>query len=248
MLKRLILAWLLLMWPLFQFMPANYPLAAPVPQVMFFGQNFLSGISLVASSATVQGVNGGTSAAINTTGATFLTILVCHYGATAVTVASSPANTWSHGTETSHGNYKAVIYYSANATVGSSQTFSVAGTGVAATFAAIAFQGVSTSSPLDQESLSNTAVAPTIQPGTITPTQNNELVIVAMAGDLPTTGSYAINGGYSIFGSGLFINGTAVGGAGAYLIQTAKAATNPTYTITGSGGNMSAVIDSFKSK
>jgi hypothetical protein len=100
MLKRLFLAWLLLMWPLFQFLPAA-PVAAR-PQYMLLGQNTTFGANWSYINGSAAYTTSGASKALNLgftppAGA----LLVCGAGwtSTSDTVSitdnsSGPADTW----------------------------------------------------------------------------------------------------------------------------------------------------------
>jgi hypothetical protein len=111
-------------------------------------------------------------------------------------------------------------------------------------FVVAAFSGVIASSPFDVENGTGSSSASSLQPGSIMPSQNNKLVIAAVASG--NNGSpFSINGG--------FTKNEDEPGAGntfdvamAYLIQTSAAAANPTWTASATV-DIAAAIASFKS-
>lgn len=123
--------------------------------------------------------------------------------------------------------------------------FSVTGPGLAPTVHVKFFKGNYQLAPLDQSNFGS-ASSTTRQPGSITPTEDGELLIVVSSqfgsGDptinLSFVGSDSI--GYNSIGGG-----GNMGGGMWYLVQSSAAAINPTITTAGSGGGI-ARIYSFK--
>lgn len=203
-------------------------------------------------------MNTATTPTLDTTGAT---LLVAFIAATAssgtVTISDSNSNTWTSLTpKTFSGAHKSVIQYAANPTVGSGHTFTVTLSGGNPGVQIFAFTGAASSSPFDVE---NGAVGiggqTTFQPGSITPSQNGELIVAAIAsgGSFVTTGNVQVD--YTV--SSIYTNGqgvSAVGGVNyamytAWAVQPTAAATNPTFTLdngTGSNANLTGNIASFK--
>jgi hypothetical protein len=100
----------------------------------------------------------------------------------------------------------------------------------------LAFSGAH-ATPFDME---NGAVA--TQPGSVTPSQNDSLIITAVraaAGSTPT-----IDSGFTEFALGN-VGGVHIPGGIAYLIQSTAAAVNPTWTVSG-GSGIQSVIAAFK--
>lgn len=194
------------------------------------------------------GGNSATTAGVDTTGANILFIAVASFNTdpSTATVTDSKGNTYSHITSQAiAGNIGCVLFYSVNPTVGAGHTVTVALTGG---FVGISFQawsGGATSSPLDQQNgnaVSDTNT--TIQPGSITPGQDNELVLTVFGEPLvSSTGS--IDSGFSTPYEVAFSSGQNVGVALSYKIQTSAAAVNPTWTAS-SGGFRTAIQASFK--
>jgi len=184
-----------------------------------------------------------TSGALNTTGATFLSVIVVHYGGTPGALTDSLSNAWNARTTYGSGNYFVTQYWSRPTSVGVGHTFSVAS--VVDTYPCIAVMAFSGGSalPYDTENGVANASYTTIQSGSITPSQNNCLVIAGQCWSSSTT--CAINGGFS---SPQFVK-NAVGNiyvGQSYLIQTTAAAANPTWTVNQAVNSGAANIASFK--
>ncbi|MEY5098927.1 MAG: hypothetical protein RJA36_1646 [Pseudomonadota bacterium] len=204
-------------------------------------------IAHVRSSGSAVGANGGTTSGVDTTGANLIVLAVSRYKAGgAVTVSDSKSNTWTALTEApvvSDGTVR--LYYCYSPTVGAGHTFTASGTGIYTTIGAIAFSGAA-SSPFDQQSTNYASTSgTTIQPGSITPTEDGEVIVSATEFGSGATSSTIDSSFTETFdqaaGSGVNYTTTA-----AYLIQTTAAAVNPTITGSGATAYRSSVIASFK--
>lgn len=183
-------------------------------------------------SANAGGSGNATTGALDTTGANLIVIGLGYWvGATSPSVSDSKGNAWTPLTAEAGGGGGAVIrlFYCLNPTVGAGHTFSSTGTNLYAGINVLAFSG---GLAYDQEGAGGNGASP-IQPGSITPTNDNELILTALTYNAITV-SPTIDGGYTNYYGAP--GGGAVGVSFAYLIQTAKAATNPTWTWTGSTG------------
>lgn len=214
-------------------------------------------ISLIGRSVGF-GANAGTTASFDSTGATLLVVYVNATAASGtIAVTDSKSNTWTSLTaQTFSGNQKSVFHYAANPTVGSAHTFTATLTGGFPIIQAFAFIGAKTSSPFDVENGAvGTGSQTTIQPGSITPTQNGDLIIcgITTGGAFATTGNVQID--YEV--ASIYTNGqgiTSVGGTNygmftAWAVQQTAGATNPTFTLDNGSGinaNMTANIAAFK--
>jgi len=196
----------------------------------------------IASSADSLGVTTG---AIDTSGASLLVVsLASHSGASENTLSDSKSNTWIPLTDPG-GVIRLRLFYATNPTVGSGHTFTASD--VVSSFPAVAvasFSGANTSSPFDVENGASGLSFTTLQPGSITPTEDNELVISALTHQ-QLSDPVGIDGGFTITDQVQLVGGLAFGLAFAYLIQTSAAAANPTWSIN-DAANGSAVIASFK--
>jgi len=205
--------------------------------------------SLIAN--TIKGTtnfNDVTTDAIDTTGANLIYIALSRYSlGNPETVSDSKSNTWTQVTTADPdfgGQDKVIGYYCANPTVGSGHTFSSSGTTDLSTIQVSAWSGAA-SSPLDQEN-QNGATGTSIQPGSITPSEDNELILSAYAVNVfPGTDTYSIDSGFSILDQSP--GSSAAFGLGvAYKIQTSATAVNPTWSTNGSSQHQAAKIISFK--
>lgn len=157
--------------------------------------------------------------------------------------SDSLGNTYTSITSAAENNFMGTrLYYCSNPTVGSSVTWTTGAVGTYQGVYVAAFKGAASTSPLDQfNAVIGNGGTQTTNPGPITPTQNNELIVTGAG----TAGGSAltINSGYTISDRNTYNPGVSWGGAMAYLIQTTASATNPTWSNT---GQYPGVIASFK--
>lgn len=201
-----------------------------------------------AAAATSDSVLPATTTGIDTTGANLIVIITAHYHETGrgpVTVSDSKGNTWTALTTYVAGDpgCKVQPFYSASPTVGTGHTFT-ASTAAGATYhviAVAAFSGAH-ATPYDTINGASSAGATSLAAGSITPSQDNCLVICGMGYEDSTAAS--VDSGMSATNT---IASTANNeGCGlAYKIQTTAAAINPTWSWTNSVACASAVF-SFK--
>ncbi len=196
-----------------------------------------AGFALLASCK-----GSGTTAAMDSTGANL--IVVCLSGLVGEQgsgISDSKGNTWTPLT-VSIAQAFTRLFYCFNPTVGSGHTFS--GGQVYHGLTAIALSGALTS-PFDQEN-GTTAASTTIQPGSVTPSQDNELIVMGIGMDSQSNADHSsIDSGMTVAEHQPAIFNTTFGNVIAYKIQTSAAAINPTETVTASN-SMSARIATFK--
>jgi hypothetical protein len=203
-------------------------------------------IALVAHTAAQSSTsNGVTSGAIDTTGSTLLVLCVSAFVTTPGTISDSKSNTWVAGAATSSANDAIFCFYVKNPTVGSGHTFTDTATGNFATIFVASFSGTDTTANTDQSNSSGgTPGAGTVQPGSVTPTTNNQVLVTAVSADANTQ-TLSINAGFTITDQvNSFTNGYT--GAMAYLVQGTAAAVNPTWTSTNGTEVLQAAINTFK--
>lgn len=214
-------------------------------------------IAYVASATAQMTTNSDasvTTSSIDTSGANFVAVAIAvGEGATGFTVSDNKSNGNATATAATYAYVGAgtrlTIYIWENPTTGSGHTFTLnKGTGsLSGGIGVIAFSGVKTSTSTDQTSVNNTPNTTSVQPGIITPSEANEVVVCAwtMAGngvtDTPTTSG--LTAAYALprqtTGGGIFPIGIG------YVIQTSAAAVNPTWSWT-SADFATSVIASFK--
>lgn len=201
-------------------------------------------ISLVVSAAEGSpNSNGFVTGAINTTGCNLLVLGILDYNAVATTIVDSKSNTWT-GLTTRPVNFsESRLYYCFNPTVGTGHTFTPSGLGMYPTICIAGFSGAVTS-PFDVENGATGTSGTSKATGSVSPSENNELVITALCFDAINTA--AINSGFTIMNQVNYVSGQHFGGAMAYLVQGSAAAVNPTWS-WGTSTDHSTGIATFKS-
>lgn len=180
-------------------------------------------IAFVAGTSAA-GLNGATTSAIDTTGASLLVIMAAT-GA-AVTVSDSKGNTWIGGTAQTQSGLTGRLYYAWNPIVGSGHTFTVSGASSATAFVVGAYSGVQTSAdPLNvqQGGVATGATVAGVGSGTLTPGQNDSLVISGVTFNTAISG-FSAQAGFTTVAQTNFVGGTNYGVAQGYLVQTTAAA------------------------
>lgn len=189
-----------------------------------------------------------TTTAIDTTGANLIIIAVGWYSAGNPAISDSKSNTWTAltiKTNTGSGNNR--LWYCVNPTVGTGHTFTN-GTGNYSSVAVSAWSGAN-ATPFDVENGAIGAAIVTLATGSVTPGQDNELVIAgislrglwgANSDDIVT-----IDNGFTISNQipGVGNNRLSVGMA--YKVQTTAAAVNPSWSWSHSD-SVSVTIATFK--
>lgn len=207
-----------------------------------------------ASYAYVVGVAAGssdttavTTGAVTTTGSNLGFIFISDYaagGSPSCVPTDSKSNSWTALTPQSSGVLTRIAgYYAYAPTVGTLHTFTATcNAGQYPGVIAIFFSGAK-ASPLDQQNGATTTGATTLSTGSVTPSENNELVI---SGISEVSAAPAINSGFTLNSSEtLAYSGTFLGAAVAFKIQVALAAVNPQWSnLTGS--DAAASIETFK--
>lgn len=207
-----------------------------------------SAVQLVGRTGA-SGANTFTTPAIVATGATLLVAVVAVVATSAPAVVSdSSGNTWMPLTAQSiAGQQAGQIFYVANPTVSAAQTFTVTGTAISGSMVVFVFSGIVTASPFDQQNGAKTTGSSSIQPGSITPSVNGELVVTGFTYGVVSAPIVVDNVATSLFtvAGSLGVSGTNYGAFGAWGVQPTAAAINPTWGVLG-GTNFTAMIASFK--
>jgi hypothetical protein len=187
--------------------------------------------------------------AVDSTGSTLLLFPLASFGADTVDPVDSNGNTWTPGPGP-FGHPKTRIFHADSPPIvgsGHTATCSAAVT-YGATIGMAGFSGTA-ASPLDQESGFYDGGSPaTLQAGSVTPTEDGELCVAVLSG-LGVAFSATIDEGYTIIDQVPWRTSPAAHYAMliAYKIQGPATATNPTWTITASGGfQASAALSTFK--
>ena len=204
-------------------------------------------IALVTHTQLAGPSGGGTTSAINTTGASLLVLTVSEYAAGPLSLPTdSKGNTWTGLTTRTAGSTYGRIFYAVNPTVGTGHTFTLSGANSFCVVDVLAFSGVDTSSPFDvQNGASSLSGAATQAPGSVTPSANNSVVITGIAAESPGT-TATVDLSFTITDQSGQVNGVNFAGAAAYLIQTTAGAVNPTWTYSSGTVSTAATIAVFK--
>ena len=203
-------------------------------------------MSLVANTFKQSSdTNAVTTDAIDTTGATLLVVAISGTSAAGTrTLTDSKSNTWTQGAQSNNAFSQIVIFYATNpSSVGSGHTFTAGAAGTYPMAMVLAFSGTDTSQARDQQNSAG-ATSTTLQPGSVTPGQNGEVLVTALNGGFNGATTYSIDSGFTLTDQAGFLGGKAYGGAIAYLIQGTAAAINPTWT-SGISDLLNAGIDTF---
>jgi hypothetical protein len=181
-----------------------------------------SGFTLL-SNTEVVGEDGGTSGAIDTTGAKLLVVHVSSYsGAGSVAVSDSKGNTWVPRTPQDEGETMSQIFDCVSPTTDAAHTFTITGTG---SFAAAQVEAWGNDSDVE---FGGESGADGLTPGSVTPDADGALVVTGVSGSASAS-TYAASG-FTVSDSADYNVSTNEGGAMAYLVQTSAAAANPTWT------------------
>lgn len=184
-------------------------------------------------------VGSATTPPVDTTGATILVAAVTAIATPVPAPTDSNGNTWLPLTEQGSG-VDIRLFYVPNPTVGVGQTFSISS--VVPSLAIMAFSGAKISGPFDVENGSQAGAGTTIQTGSVTPSENDELIIAACSHQGDAIG---IDSGFTLQVQIPLLGGVGLGIDFAFLIQTTAGAVNPTFTLAASD-NHEAAIATFK--
>lgn len=182
---------------------------------------------LIAHTKTGLGLDGGTSAAIDTTGADLLVFAVESYSGGALpSVSDSKGNTWTPTDSFTNGEIRVRIWWAQNATVGSGHTFTVSGTTVAAAGQVQAWKGSKLTDPRDvfaeTHNTSGSGVA-YLDNTYIVTWQPFELVVCAIGlGGGAQGGDATADDGFTVTDQSQYSSGLNEGGALAYAIKGAN--------------------------
>lgn len=188
--------------------------------------------------------NSVTTGAIDTTGADLLIAVVGQESGVAdITPTDSKGNTWNALTEQVEGAGRGCMFWSRPTSVGSGHTFTAS---QASSFPAIVVEAWSgsVSSPFDQQNgAHDSSAGATIQTGSVTPSEGNELIVAGATGRGQNATS--IDSSFTLRNTQAS-SGTNDTAAIATLEQTSPASVNPTWTFSAAGGVKIALIATFK--
>lgn len=181
-----------------------------------------------------QNISGGTSNQIDTTGADLIVVAISRFLLTVngAVISDNRSNTYTQIGFGDSSSYHIGLFVCQAPSVGTGHIFSINNGSAAPSIVVGCFSG-SQPSPDDQQSIGSGSGGTTYQAGSITPSQNNELVIsvIASAGGNSGGAANTIDSGFTVaqFEGN---SGVGVGLALAYLVQTTATAENPTWTLS----------------
>jgi hypothetical protein len=204
--------------------------------------------ALVSNTSAAPGENGGATGAIDTTGANLIVVGVVAFDGAPGTanLSDSKSNAYTELTAREFSSSDLRLFYKENATVGSGHTFTFSRASSFPTILIAAFSGGKASSAFDvQNGASNGSAVTSFQPGSVTPSEDNELLIALLGfGDVAAR---SIDSSFAITNQHGFGTGNNIGGALAYKIQTSAGAENPTWSWVGNDV-AGAAIATFKAE
>jgi len=187
--------------------------------------------SLIVSTESTGSTTGGTSTAVDTTGADLIVISASTYESLGGTISDNKSNTWTALTRYYRLNNGAVrLYYCVSPTVGTGHTFTVSGTCYGSVSVA-AFSGVKTSDAFEVQSGSNGA-GTSANPGSITPANDGALLVFGNSLNSATGYLSSLSVGEVL--QYLLAGGTWYGNAIGYYVQSTSAAIDPTFNFSAS--------------
>jgi hypothetical protein len=208
-------------------------------------------MAISISASVVAGSSDGsnvTTAAIDTSGATLLVMGLGSWGAQPeASVSDSKGNTWVPLDQAQViGHRRVRLFYATNVSVGSGHTFTAAGTSSLPCIGVYALAGAHASAPFDQQNSAGSGGVTSLQTGSVTPSEDDEIIMSAFERE-EDTDTFSIDQGFTILlneppDAPAFNH---LGLVMAYLIQTTAGSVNPTWSWQNSH-NAVAVIATFK--
>lgn len=203
--------------------------------------------SLLASTSIAStGCSSVTTSSIDTTGCNLI-ILSISIGDDSIPTDSN-SNIWAGlSTRFAGGGSSArvKIYYCLSPTVGSGHTFTVTSTNCPS-IQVLAFSGAKSSLVFDVENGNQGTASTSVTTGSISPVEDNELIIAAVTID-GASGTVSEDSGFTEAFESLFSTSNHYGLVTAYKIQTTAGAENVTFSWSGAV-HSGSVIASFKSE
>lgn len=214
------------------------------------------------TSASSSDSNDITTGALDTTGDTlFVIVESCYISGTNCSINTVPidsnGNTWHmavNSQQNGGGASYGTIFYAYDKSgsplvTGSGNTFSTNSSNSSyPSMEVLTFKGtLTTGNPLDQTNNSavGTGSVSTVQPGSITPSVNNEVIVSSLT-SFDTSLNVSIDSGMTITGQIPGVGGQHFSSAAAYIVQTTAGAINPTWTNAQTVTSLAAGIASFK--
>lgn len=210
-----------------------------IPRPSFAAYSFI-----VSTNGASSDTQNATTGDVTTSGADFCAVGVTFLTANSYTVTDNKSNTFSQVPTGFYPNKS--VWYKQGLNVGSGHHFIFTGSAgsMYPVILAVCFSG-SVASPFDQFNENSFSSATSAQPGSATPSENGELLILLMNTNGMAPASMMVDSGFTIAENVVTDFATHIGGTLSYLIQGTAGAVNPQYTWT-SAGNALVDINTFK--
>lgn len=173
-----------------------------------------------------------TTAAISTVGANLIIVSRADFSNNDIAINDSAGNTWTNviNYQPATSNLFIAVYYCLNPITSATHTFTTPtdGNGNFPAIGVASFSGANATSPFDTSTTNTSALAASLQPGSITPPANGAL-LYACGSSLSTSTTIT---GMTVLDDVAFANGIHVGFTHGYVIQGSAAALNPTFNFS----------------
>ncbi len=191
-------------------------------------------IAFIDSTAVGADASEATTPAMDSSGANLLVVMFFTYAGFPATITDSKSNTWTYATPvTLGGAIEMSVAYCHSPTVGSGHTFTMnVATLDFSYLTAIGFSGAAAAAGYDTTVAGFSFGTNTQQPGSLTPVEDNEVLITFLYGTDTGASNLTINSGFTeVEDIAVSDNSNSQIGL-AYKIQTTAGAENPTWTGT----------------
>lgn len=210
--------------------------------------NAFAQISVTANVGAISGSGAAvTSPTVATTGCSMIVVVVTDYQAVSVgSVSDSRGNTYALVRNANDGAVARVlifVYYGTNGGGSQTVTYTGGGTCYPSINVIVVSGSVASSSALDQQNGVGSSAVTSLSPGSVTPSEDNEIIITGV--NFWTGTSPSVNSGFTITNTQAYSVGVSFGGGAAYKIQTTAAAVNPTWSWS-TGSSSAALQATFK--
>lgn len=203
--------------------------------------------SLVQNVTAGGTANGVTTPSTDFSAATFIIVNCAWYTGTTPdgTLGDSDGNEYNPLTKMTVESVACRLFWTIPVNP-SPMTHSYNGNGIFPSIQVLGFTG-NAASPFDAESAGGNSTGSTVQPGSLTPSEDDCLLVTGMVNENNSGGGAGtINGGFTAHAVN-YSGGNHLGGGIAYLIQTSAAGANPTWDLTNAvAGGIAAIMASFK--
>lgn len=190
-------------------------------------------IAPINTEQAAPGANGGTTSGQSNSGGNLVVGAVPGYQEDTTLCSDNQSNSFANAVREllGGGGADCKIDYAEGATVGGSHTLTYSESGSYPAIHHLCFSGVLASGSLDTTSAMALSSATSVQPGSVTPSEDGCLLVCTLCVNGSISG-LSIDSGFTIAESTAFSTGNNMGGYTAYLVQATAAAINPQWSWT----------------